>query len=286
MSRSTRRQRVSNAFWSRSASGGSPRNRSTQLSTSRSRASSSTARLTSPQRSASAPSIDLPPSRSSAVRPQPTRPGRSAAWITDGIPTVISGMPSRHEAAAIRRSHASTSSRAPPSTWPWRRAIVGTGTSSSARMVVRSAPMSVRAPAASRSLMAATSTPAENARPAPSRTTTRRVGSAPSSRKAAPEDVDEGGREHVERRAVEGEARKPALARDAKESHAGLVAAQRGVHLDGPAVDSAAQVHGRDALARGATGPRPRSAARGGSRRRPRAPDPARRRVRRAGPWE
>ena len=45
--------------------------------------------------------------------------------MTEGMPTVISGMPSRHEAAATRRSQASTSSRAPPSTWPWSRAMRG-----------------------------------------------------------------------------------------------------------------------------------------------------------------
>src|SRR5262245_16885000 len=60
------------------------------------------------------------------------------------------------------------------------------------------------------------------------------------------EAVDEGGGEDVERIAVQREARDPALAREAQLSHAALVAGQRRVHLDGPRVDSATQVHGRN----------------------------------------
>ena len=64
---------------------------------------------------------------SQRARPQPISRGSSAAWITEGIPTLTSGMPNLASCAAMRKSQAAANSSPPPRHQPGIRAITGAG---------------------------------------------------------------------------------------------------------------------------------------------------------------
>ena len=64
---------------------------------------------------------------SQRARPQPISRGSNAAWMTEGMPTLTSGMPNLASCAAIRKSQAAATSRPPPRHQPGIRAITGGG---------------------------------------------------------------------------------------------------------------------------------------------------------------
>ena len=64
---------------------------------------------------------------SQRARPKPISRGSSAAWITEGMPTLTSGMPNLASCAAIRKSQAAATSSPPPRHQPGSRAITGAG---------------------------------------------------------------------------------------------------------------------------------------------------------------
>ncbi len=69
---------------------------------------------TKPQSRAVLASIVAPVITSQRVRPLPISRGRRAAWITEGMPTFTSGMANFAVDAAMRKSQAAATSRAPP----------------------------------------------------------------------------------------------------------------------------------------------------------------------------
>ena len=124
--------------------------------------------------SASAAEYSSPVSSISRVRPQPIRPGSSAASITDGSPMCTSGMPKRAPSAAARMSQLAATSRPAPRQKPLTRPITGTGQSRIALQAMCRRVMNSRALSAQSPPSSLRSAPPMKARfPAPVSTTAR-----------------------------------------------------------------------------------------------------------------
>src|SRR6266542_2849150 len=126
-----------------------------------------------------------PVSRHSAARAGPMSGGSSAASMTEGTPTRISGSPMSAPVAAVRISHAMASSNPPPRQWPFIMQTVGNGASWTAWMASCSVAMNALASRAVRSRRNWSCMPAVIARPLPVSTAARTRGSSRSSSKAA-----------------------------------------------------------------------------------------------------
>src|SRR5881409_271208 len=126
-----------------------------------------------------------PVSRHSAARAGPMSGGSSAASMTEGTPTRISGSPMSASVAAVRISHAMASSNPPPRQWPFIMQTVGNGASWTVWMASCSVAMNALASRAVRSRRNWSCMPAVIARPLPVSTAARTRGSSRSSSKAA-----------------------------------------------------------------------------------------------------
>ncbi len=135
-----------------------------------------TAFCTKPIASASAAEYSTPVSSISRVRPQPIRPGSSAASITDGMPMCTSGMPNVAPSAAARMSQLAATSRPAPRQNPLMRPITGTGHSRIASQAWCRRVMNRRALSVQKAPSSLRSAPPMKARsPAPVSTTARTV---------------------------------------------------------------------------------------------------------------
>src|SRR5579864_261108 len=171
------------AFCNRIASAPQARMASSAAAKAASSSCSETHHSTSPQRSAVAALIISPVSSSRRVRPQPMSCGSSAASITEGIPTLTSGMPNLAPTPAMRRSQEAAISSPAPSAYPSMRAITGTGKRRRLSQASWRDVMKARALVALRPTIARISAPPMNAlSPAPRSTSARRCGSRPSAR--------------------------------------------------------------------------------------------------------
>src|SRR5688572_16774677 len=129
-------------------------------------------------------SMASPVSTSQAARPEPMSRGRSAASTTDGIPSFTSGIANFVPSAATRRSQAAAISRPAPITAPCSRATTGTGKSRIAAQTLWIFPTNAPALDAFRLSSSRVSAPPQKVLPRPAKTTTRRLVSVASLRKA------------------------------------------------------------------------------------------------------
>ena len=179
-------QRRSRRFCWRSASMPIPPSPSAICAMRASSWSPGTHSLSRPQRSACRAPMFSPVSSSQLARVPPICAGIMAAWITEGMPTLTSGMPTTASSAAMRRSAAMASSSPPPSVWPCSRAITGTGKCRTALHRSRSPLMKARAEAALSDAISRMSAPATKARvPDPRSTRQCRSGRSASSANCA-----------------------------------------------------------------------------------------------------
>src|SRR5436309_10121930 len=125
-----------------------------------------------------------PVSRHSAARAGPLSGGSSAASMTEGTATRISGSPMSASVEAVRISHAMASSNPPPRQWPFIMQTVGNGASWTVWMASCSVAMNALASRAVRSRRNWSCMPAVIARPLPVSTAARTRGSSRSSSKA------------------------------------------------------------------------------------------------------
>src|SRR5690606_11522885 len=161
-------------FCCRTTAGPSAANDSARPRTVSSRRSMGTAWFTRPHSRARAASISSPVSSSQALLAAPIRRGINAACITDGMPTLTSGMPNCAESAQLRRSRASANASPPPRHQPGMRAMTGAGKWRTASQRSRKLAIKRRAFCSSRPAISAMSAPATNARSlAPRSTNTR-----------------------------------------------------------------------------------------------------------------
>ena len=178
-------------------------------------------RFTSPHSSACSAVTGSPVSRISAARPGPTMPGRSAASITEGTPTRISGRPRSApggrdaQVAGHRQLEARAQARAVDHAHGRERRVVYRLIASCRRV------MNALAVAGVSSRSTWSCMPPVVARPAPVITAARTAGSRAERVEGGADPLDHLGHDQVQRRPVEGDPGAAALALDANDSDRG-----------------------------------------------------------------
>ena len=144
-------------------------------------------------------------------------PGRSAASITEGMPTRISGRPRSAPAAAVRRSQAIASSKPAPRHAPLIMHTVGNGASCTRLIASCRLAMNALAVAGVNSRSTWSCMPPVVARPAPVITAARTVGVAPERVEGGADPLHHLGHDQVQRGPVEGDPGHAVVAVDADE---------------------------------------------------------------------